>query len=503
MEAVRGASPTRQSRPARRSKGRQTPPSTLAMQIVRAALDPDVSVRELAEMAEGDATFAMRMLSVVNSAAYGLGSDVTDVTRAAAMLGADGMRNLALSLSLTQMIPAGEHGSALLCGSLRRGIAARLIAGQIGEAKRANDFFTVGLLLETGLLMHAANNLDVAASIARSPADTRLVQERAAGFVPHNERGAALAVEWAIGEEVAEAIRHHHDAKPPAGTLARAGWAAERIAAVFECADFETARREARAAAKVVGIAQPAFDEILRALPKLVADAAKGFQRDVGEQPDIDALADSAAERLVEMNVRFQSVIRDLERMIVERDALTTELQKANERLREAAMRDGLTGLINHRTFQESLARDLSRASRNGGAVSLVMVDIDHFKSINDHHGHPAGDAVLRTVAKLLSKALREGDVAARYGGEEFALILPNTDAAGALVVAERVRAQLAKRRMKVGNKQLGVTASFGVATVEGDACRGAAPTLISAADRALYEAKRSGRDRVVPAPPI
>lgn len=160
------------------------------------------------------------------------------------------------------------------------------------------------------------------------------------------------------------------------------------------------------------------------------------------------------------------------------------------QQVQRLAETDGLTGLANRRTFQSTLERELSRAARSGEPVTLVMVDVDHFKALNDKHGHQAGDEVLKLVAQVLASACRDFDTAARYGGEEFAVILPSCSSSESLVVAERLRASIAEIETVAG-----VTASAGVATFPAHAAD--SEGLIKAADEALYESKRAGRNRV------
>jgi len=172
-----------------------------------------------------------------------------------------------------------------------------------------------------------------------------------------------------------------------------------------------------------------------------------------------------------------------------------------NLRLFKLATEDGLTGLYVHRYFQIRLREELSRSARNGRPVSLLLADIDHFKQVNDLHGHQTGDVVLREVAKALRANLRDVDVPARYGGEEMAVILPETDSAGALVVAERIRSAIESHP----TSNIIITVSIGVSTVASpdnsraarDALDALARDLIERADQALYAAKRAGRNRV------
>jgi diguanylate cyclase (GGDEF)-like protein len=168
------------------------------------------------------------------------------------------------------------------------------------------------------------------------------------------------------------------------------------------------------------------------------------------------------------------------------------------EQTERLATTDGLTGLTNHRTFQARLDEHLAQAQRYGKRLSLIICDVDHFKSVNDTCGHPVGDIVLRGVAKTLLKEARATDVVARYGGEEFALVMPETDGPGALVIAERIRERVKALVFEGGQRKLSVTISLGVASFPDDATRKG--ELVERADACLYHAKRQGRDRSVPA---
>lgn len=160
------------------------------------------------------------------------------------------------------------------------------------------------------------------------------------------------------------------------------------------------------------------------------------------------------------------------------------------EQMQQMASTDGLTQIANRRTFQASIEREIARSIRSGHPVSLIMFDIDHFKILNDAHGHQTGDEVLRELALVLRASSRQIDTVARYGGEEFAVILPGCDQAEAMIRAERLR-----RLINEGVKTVSVTVSLGVACTPANAQT--ASELIKAADDALYQAKRCGRDQV------
>jgi diguanylate cyclase (GGDEF)-like protein len=203
----------------------------------------------------------------------------------------------------------------------------------------------------------------------------------------------------------------------------------------------------------------------------------------------------------------FDSAAHRVLAILANQAAATLSLLRDKDKQAELAVRDGLTGLYNRRAFNDLLAQAVAREDRQGGRFALLVLDLDHFKKLNDTYGHPAGDAALRDVAEVLRRHLRKGDQAARYGGEEFVAILPGSDAEGALHLAERIRAALQKHRLIFEGAKIMVTASFGLAVWPAD---GREPdALVAAGDRALYAAKEAGRNRVVaassvaPVPPL
>ncbi len=159
------------------------------------------------------------------------------------------------------------------------------------------------------------------------------------------------------------------------------------------------------------------------------------------------------------------------------------------------ARTDSLTGVLNRRAFESEFAREVARSLRSGSPLSVLLMDVDHFKFINDLHGHMAGDAVLCELAAILQRDLRRADLVARLGGEEFAALLPDTDDAKATHIAERLRAEIETQQIPVGTSTLTVTASFGVTAWEGHP--DAWEALLHRVDSAMYQAKQAGRNRV------
>ena len=192
-----------------------------------------------------------------------------------------------------------------------------------------------------------------------------------------------------------------------------------------------------------------------------------------------------------------QFSIQDLETaaLLVGHAVVALENARLHRLVEQQALVDGLTGLANRRQAEDTLAAQLARVGRGGGSVALVFADLDDFKTVNDRYGHPAGDAVLCEFAAVLRESAREMDLAARWGGEEFAVILPDTDADGAVAYAERAREALQERTLLTpAGGPLHLTASFGVATFPPASNQ---RELVAQADGALYEAKRGGKNRV------
>jgi diguanylate cyclase (GGDEF)-like protein len=221
-------------------------------------------------------------------------------------------------------------------------------------------------------------------------------------------------------------------------------------------------------------------------------------------EPDCGALSEPQRVAMLHTLTDLASGLAYLAADQVEADQRTRALEDTRARfreqnilLRELAVVDELTGLYNRRFFDGRLQYELDRFHRYGSPLSLVVMDIDHFKKVNDGWGHQVGDRVLRQLAELCKSMIRRVDLLARIGGEEFALLMPSTHAEGALAVASRLLARVADTPFDPGDGGLRLTISEGLVTVE-EGWRGDAAQLFRAADQALYRAKLDGRNRVV-----
>jgi len=226
-------------------------------------------------------------------------------------------------------------------------------------------------------------------------------------------------------------------------------------------------------------------------IPIILATALRGNEERIR---GIEAGADdfiSKPYNKAELTTRIKSLIRigTLYRALAEK---VSELEAARKKLKKLAVTDGLTDLFNYRAFQHRLHLEIERSKRFTLPLSLLMLDIDHFKQYNDKFGHPAGDRLLKEFADLLRNHVREVDCPARYGGEEFVLILPGTVKKSALIVAEKIRVLVETADFSGSH----ITVSIGVASFPEDT--DAKDSLITLADQALYQAKEAGRNRIV-----
>lgn len=283
--------------------------------------------------------------------------------------------------------------------------------------------------------------------------------------------------------------------------------AASKIALAFEAAKAQVLRASSASEAIQVCVDQ-AVDLVvvdlklpgesgLAVLTHLVALApthrASTIVRSDDPSSRIQALELGAGDA-VDSHVSGDELVTRAQRLRRTAQALR-ELVSDNARLRDLSLTDGLTQVANRLAFQDRLADEFRRAQRYDDPLSVILLDVDHFKMINDQFGHQAGDQVLRHLADVLKQAVRETDFVARYGGEEFAVLLPKTQLGGALTVAERICQDVRGIHM-TALKQMRVTASFGVSAYPSRSITNA-EQLVQAADEAMYRAKNEGRNKI------
>ena len=240
------------------------------------------------------------------------------------------------------------------------------------------------------------------------------------------------------------------------------------------------------------------FSRPVEQLASLAAKVAQGGENVVfnvsSKLTEIRYLSSALSSMMVKMAAKRQALLQaniTLEQQVATR---TADLERANARLQELSLKDALTGIYNRRAADERLQAEFATAKRRNHRYAVLLMDIDHFKQINDQFGHETGDQVIQQLAKLLQQAIRESDFVARYGGEEFIVILPATEQSGAITMANKLCRQIAQQQFNTVGQ---VTISIGVASSAADDAD--ADAAVRKADVAMYEAKRAGRNRVMP----
>jgi two-component system, cell cycle response regulator len=464
---------------------------TIAVQVLEVAKKSDADITEIARLISKDPALSGKILKTVNSSFYGRSQHVSTISHALVILGLQSVKTLVLGFSLVSNLTRGkglEH-MAYWRHSIFAATAARIVASKAAVVQQ-EEAFLIALLMDIGLLVLdqvLGEQYGEIHSTVTSHEDLAAA-ELAAIQATHAEVGSWLAGQWKLPPILTAPIEFHHDPDhiPDAALkkLAQAVWLGGR------CADVFVDKNAAPAIAAVRQRATEWFqwseadtDVLMNEIGSRTKEVASLFEINIGGGNNFEAILKKANEALVDLTLQSQMQQK--------------ELKERNVQLQREATMDGLTGLFNRAHFDRYIAEQFTAAASKGESLSLIMLDLDTFKAVNDKYGHPAGDQVLRTVSKLLKSAARPQDLAARFGGEEMCLVLPGTARAVAAVIAESVRRAVAGNTIRVGKMSLKVTTSIGLATFE-PGCPFQQPAhLLKAADLAVYAAKKAGRNCV------
>jgi diguanylate cyclase (GGDEF)-like protein len=314
----------------------------------------------------------------------------------------------------------------------------------------------------------------------------------------HASIGGWLTERWKLPPILCTAITYSHspeslpsDIHPDIKLLVEIVAVAAEVADVWIEVDAVKATESLRQyALRILGMDDNRLDVILQTVAVRSREVARYFELEIGSTQELSVIADQAKETLLMLALSASQQAMNAQEAIGTLEAKTRTLE-------QEVRHDALTGLHNRGYFDQVFAEVVAIAKNKGTDLSILLIDIDHFKKVNDTHGHPVGDAVLKNVAALLGTRLRPTDLCARYGGEEFVILLPSTPAQGAAVVAERIRRQVAESMQDINGTLLRVTISIGQATLE-PSVHLRPESLLKAVDQALYEAKHAGRNRVI-----
>lgn len=466
----------------------------IAMQVLELAQRQEVDIGEIARVISKDPALSGKILRTVNSSFYGRSQSISTISHALVILGLQSVKTLVLGFSLVTNLTKGKPHGFKHIDYWRRSIyaatAARTIANKLALVQQ-EECFLAALLKDIGMLVLdqvLGEQYGLIYSKAATHLDLVTAEEQSLGLT-HADASGILAGQWKLPPLLAIPMAFHH--RPAQVSDAALKKITEVIHLSGRCADVFIEDPAAPAIAQAREFAQKTFninqadcDALLEEVGTRTKEVAPLFDIHIAESANYEEILKKANEALVELTLQTQQQASNLE--------------EQNEKLKKEATTDGLTGLSNRLAFDNFLPEQFAASISAGRCISLLMIDLDKFKSVNDTHGHPAGDAVLKHVGKLLKTAARAQDLAARYGGEEMALVLPGTSRTTAAAIAEAIcRAIAAKPVQIAANKTLPVTASIGVASYEAGGPLKEAQHLIKAADLSLYAAKKSGRNCV------
>ncbi len=465
----------------------------VALKILDATNGQASGVNEIAKIIACDPPLSAKILSIANSPFFGLKTPVCTVQQALALLGLNTAVNLALSFSLLNRFSNRNRSSFDYRRFWKDSLVGAMAAQTIAEAVRApfaGSTFFIGLLQNIGSLI-LAESLPrgyalVAADISGGDLPLHSAERQHLG-IDHMELGEQLFRVWGLPELFSAGIKYHHHIEElptrsgPEKDLSEILQLSALFIELFSEPDSRPAAESIRAFLKRRAYPHPVrVESIAEAISEKIKVVFPVFEIDVDEN-ELIRIIEAAKESLTQLSGNLIMQLHSQSRQM-----------KTISRMAE---RDGLTGLYHQKRFRELLDQENSRAVRYRTALSLVMVDIDHFKSVNDFYGHLAGDLALKTIADHLKRELRESDLVARYGGEEFALILPSTGLEDAVRVVEKLMKTINALTISHNGKSFSLTASYGIAALT-DYHQPASEALLSMADEALYEAKNGGRNR-------
>lgn len=460
----------------------------VALQVLELCQDDEVSIGKVAKVLVRDPALASKVLRVANSPYYGVRSQVTTVERAITILGINATLSLALSFSLVKGLRAsGTSGFDYRIywqNSAIAATAARVI-GAWGYYASRDELFLAGLLQNIGMLVLSEAMPKSYGKLIRSAnGDHALLVEleRKKLGADHAETGAWLLERWNLPVNLQLATASSHGAKGEGEELpifSRCVAVAGFIASIWSSADAGKATSAAYQQAELLlGMSYTQFDKMLGEIALELPEATMNLDINIGEGDFIDRILDQARGALIELNLQANRETRKMQLL---------------------AQRDELTKLANRTYLNDVLPHQFESSRQLQQPLSILFIDVDNFKKINDTYGHQGGDRVLESVARALKLCTRDSDIVVRYGGDEFVIVLQNTDEAVLSDLANRIQkaASLACRTMDNG-EEIPVTISIGCATMSRARPYASVSDLIEAADQCLYAAKTGGRNRVV-----
>lgn len=482
---------------------------TVAAQIIELSSLDDYGLSDIIAIVRNDITIAAKLIASANTPQYWRGEAVVDVSQAVSRLGFKSTMMIALSFSLSAKTPDDDKirvdTNALWHRSVASAAIARLLARQLGS-KDPEGCFLAALVQDIGVLALSQAAPEAYADISETSHEQLCVAENQAFGCDHASVGAWLLEQWKLPPQITDLVESSHnfaaltlenDSRKDHWCVAVSGLLADAMLAGDQ---FQAARMVWLIDGMCSDMSSDDAEEASNIVP-LIAEAVREaealFEAQLVQEPV--GLLEASKVKLFEV---MTEASKDVSENKIE------QLEKRVSMLERQGQLDSLTGAANRGHFHEELDRSFAEASKCGGSLSLMFIDADHFKHVNDTYGHIAGDEVLKWLAEILQNLTPSAGLVGRYGGEEFVIILPGSSETEAKdfgqLVCDHVRAGI----IEAADSLIRVTVSIGVATADKSSVVRSTRDLIFASDQAMYFAKQSGRDQCVaasalPRPPL
>ncbi|MGD9136837.1 MAG: GGDEF domain-containing protein [Desulfobacterales bacterium] len=480
-------------------------PPSIAVRILDAVKIDGKSFDELANIISSDPALSAKILMVANSSFYKMPRKIDSISKALSILGTNTLKNIALSFVIAKELRGASEGGFDFDFFWKRALTAAVSSSILSPYISANneDLFVTALLQDIGIvIMYLCRKNDYLKVLDEKRASSISIEEaekKVFGF-DHPELGAEVLKNWGIPETIYGPIRYHHRYEAVPENLQIASTIlllSDKMSSIYHgTRSAERFQEIKRIICGDYGVDGDGLESTIDSVANKSVEMLSVFEIDPGNMKPFSQILQEANQELGKLNLSYEQLTVELKQAKEKAENYAQELKTANERLRDLAFKDGLTDLYNHRYFQDSLDHELSRAQRYKKPFSLIMVDLDHFKKINDQYGHPVGDIVLKEVSKTIKKTIRDCDIAARYGGEEFAIILPETELKGVSMVAERLRKSVEALEIEINDDCIEATISVGVTSYFISQGQKQKSEIISEADMALYNSKNTGRNK-------
>jgi len=478
----------------------------IAIEILDAVREDSSSFTSLAKVVSSDPGIAAKVLKVANSSFYGLSKKVSTIPQALSMLGLNVLKNIALGFVVVDSMKGSNHGSFDFDLFWRRavtaGVAAESVSRLIGS--QSDESFVSGLLQDIGIVVMHFSFGSYGEYVLDEKKITGLpmhvVEQNVFGF-DHQELGMRLFEKWGFPESVIIPVQfhhHHHDAPEAYQTAATILHLGDRISSIYHGRNNpEAYRLVCKTLKQSCGVDEESTSRMIDSVAERCNDLFACFDIRAADMKPYSQILEEANAELLKLNLSYAQLAAQYQQEKERAEKLACSLKEANEKLKTIAFRDGLTGVYNKSQFFTALEYEFDRGVRYSRPFSLLIIDIDHFKQLNDLYGHRTGDFVLQKVAATLTESLRSTDVVARYGGDEFSVILPETSLGAATQLAERLRMAMEHTPVIVDRNHIVVTISIGVSEYVPGGTANSNTQLFDTADQALYQSKNAGRNQV------